>query len=246
MSSMPKGDIGQEIKSLVELITSEADVVLREENVGSSGRQAESLVGQVTERVESIAQGAIETVAKNDEAARTAVARLAGWMREGATVRVLGAGRARLAAAIPANRLAHGGAHVFVQDTMIPMPHSVRGGGIIAASASGFTPSVLEAMKSARLLAPNIEIIGIADRTAADFARLCHIFIGIQAPARPRLSALADISELIISEVLDALVVAAGQECGYDDRAWRLGHENIGASGPYDARTLAPDFHFTS
>src|SRR5687768_8816675 len=59
------------------------------------------------------------------------------WMNNGRIVRVVGAGRARLAASIPANRLAHGGARVFVQDDIIPMPHTVVSGGIVAASASG-------------------------------------------------------------------------------------------------------------
>jgi hypothetical protein len=129
---------------------------------------------------------------------------------------------------------------------MIPMPHSVRGGGIIAASASGSTEAVLSAMRTARSQAPNIEIVGIASHGAAEFAELCHTFIGISCPVRPRLSALADIEEYVISEVLDALVVAAGEVCGFDERAWRLGHENLGATGPYDSRKLALDLYFTS
>jgi hypothetical protein len=72
------------------------------------------------------------------------------------------------------------------------------------------------------------------------------VFIGVICPVRPRLSALADIEEYVISEVLDSLVVAAGETCGYDERAWRLGHENLGATGPYDARKLALDLYFTS
>lgn len=246
MESKPQSNVMRDIEALVGQVSEQAEIVLKADNITSEAHGEVGLSEQVAERLNSIARGAIETIVENEKAAYAAVARLASWMREGTMVRVLGAGRARLAAAIPANRLAHGGAHVFVQDTMIPMPHSVRGGGILAASASGSTSSVLEAMTAARRAAPNIEIVGIADRGAEEFASLCHIFIGIHAPVRPPLSALADISEYILSEVLDALVVAAGQECGYDDRAWRLGHENLGATGPYDSRALAPDFYFTS
>ena len=51
------------------------------------------------------------------------------------------------------------------------------------------------------------------------------------------LRALADVGEYVISEVLDALVVAAGRLGGFDDRMWRLGHENVGQTGPWDVET---------
>lgn len=176
-----------------------------------------------------------------------AIARLfLTWMQDGTIVRVLGAGRARLAAAIPANRLAHGGARVFVQDDIIPMPHTVNGGGVIAASASGRTRSVLDILDVIRKEAPHITIVGIAKADADEFKGLCHHFIGIEEDTgKPNpLRALADVGEYVISEVLDALVVAAGRLGGFDDRRWRLGHENIGPSGPYDA-IEAVDLLFT-
>lgn len=160
------------------------------------------------------------------------------WMRDQTIVRVLGAGRARLAAAIPANRLAHGGARVFIQDDIIPMPHTVKGGGVIAASASGKTNSVLEPLRKIRDLAPHITVLGIADAKADEFRSLCRYFIEIhEVHTSPDvLYALADIGEFVISEVLDSLVVAAGRKGNFDERKWKLGHENIGATGPYDAR----------
>lgn len=160
------------------------------------------------------------------------------WMQEGTIVRVLGAGRARLAAAIPANRLAHGGARVYIQDDMMPMPHTIKGGGIIAASASGKTETVLDALRIIQSEAPHIKILGIASDEAREFKNLCHYFIGIHDKVgEPNpLRALADIGEYVISETLDALVVAAGRLGGFDERMWRLGHENVGATGPYDAR----------
>lgn len=163
------------------------------------------------------------------------------WMQEATVVRVIGAGRARLAAAIPANRLAHGGARVFVQNDIIPMPHTVKGGAVIAASASGRTSSVLEILRIIREEAPQITVVGIAKADAHTFRDLCHHFIGIeqdQSHSNP-LVALADIGEYVISEVLDALVVAAGKLGGFDERMWRLGHENVGDTGPYDARIRA-------
>jgi hypothetical protein len=169
------------------------------------------------------------------------------WMREGATVRIIGAGRAKLAAAIPANRLAHGGARVYIQESIVPMPHSVRGGGIIAASASGETKSVIDIMKGVRDAAPQITVVGIAKHDAPQcFKNLCHHFIGVKMDPQyiTPLRALADLSEYVISEVLDALVVGAGVLGGFDDRKWRLGHENIGATGPYDVHVDKIDLLF--
>jgi len=240
------GDDTHSIRLLADTVRREAEQLLHDESLKLDDSAEPDLQDQIQERTQAIAASVSNTIQQYHSEAVATVARFARWMRDGTTVRVLGAGRARLAAAIPANRLAHGGAHVFLQDDIIPMPHSVRGGGIIAASASGSTAAVLTAMRSARLQAPNIEIVGIASRRATEFAELCHVFIGVICPVRPRLSALADIEEYVISEVLDSLVVAAGETCGYDERAWRLGHENLGATGPYDARKLALDLYFTS
>lgn len=168
------------------------------------------------------------------------------WMRQGTIVRIIGAGRARLAAAIPANRLAHGGARVFMQDDIIPMPHTIRGGGVIAASVSGKTESVLQVLRVIQNEAPHITVVGIANAESQEFRTLCHYFIGIEQDTKypDPLVALADIGEYVISELLDALVVAAGKLGGFDERMWRLGHENVGATGPYDARIEAVDLLF--
>lgn len=234
------------IRRLANSVQEKSESLLNNESLELADSAGPGLQDQINERTQVIAESVNCTASQFNQEIVAAISRFAQWMRDGTTVRILGAGRARLAAAIPANRLAHGGAHVFLQDDIVPMPHSVRGGGILAASASGTTQTVLSAMRSARSQAPNIEIVGIANYRAIEFAKLCHIFIGVVCPEHPQLSALADIEEYVISEMLDALVVAAGQACGYDERAWRLGHENLGATGPYDARKLALDLYFTS
>jgi D-arabinose 5-phosphate isomerase GutQ len=160
-------------------------------------------------------------------------------MEADAPVRVLGAGRALLAAAMPANRLAHAGAHVSFMGGIVPMPSSRHGGGVIACSASGKTVPVLQAMATAKKLNPEMQILGLAHYKAENFAELCDIFIGLHLPndefANP-LSALADTEEYMISEILNGIVVMAGQHMGFDDAAWRRGHEDIGPTGPYSAR----------
>jgi len=168
----------------------------------------------------------------------TIVEFLLHWMQNETIVRILDAGRSRLAAAIPANRLAHGGARVFIQDDIIPMPHTVKGGGIIAASASGKTRAVLDVLKFVKGKAPHIVVIGIADHTAQEFEQYCSYFIGIHEVRdnSDPLRVLADFGEYVISELLDALVVAAGRQGGFDERKWRLGYENIDSTGPYDYR----------
>lgn len=187
-------------------------------------------------RSHAITSALVRTVEANRDAVWKAHQVLATWMREGAVVRVLGAGRALLAATLAANRLAHGGAQVSIMGGVVPMPNSCRGGGIIAASASGRTQAVLEAMTIARTNNPDITIIGIADREAAAFRDLCDIFIGIYEPVlvvENPLSALADQEELLIADLLDGLVVLAGESIGFDDDRWRRGHEDLGPTGPY-------------
>lgn len=200
------------------------------------------------QRTELIASSVQNTVEKSLPDAWEVVKLLLRWMQQGTIVRVLGAGRARLAASIPANRLAHGGARVYVQDDIIPMPHAIQGGGVIAASASGKTQTLLEMLQVIRRDAPRIRIIGIASHDAVEFKGHCHHFLGIhqQKSTGTALTALADIGEYVISEVLDSLVVAAGKLGGFDDRRWRLGHENIGATGPYDAKKERVESLFTA
>lgn len=197
---------------------------------------AEPLLAKIKRRLETVHRHVITAIEENPVAIEDSVEQLALWMDDRAIVRILGAGRARLAAAIPANRLAHGGAHVYLQDSFVPMPHSLHGGGIIAASASGKTPSVLSALNQARQRNKDIRIIGLAAVDARRFHEACDISIGMPlVGSREPLSALADIEEYAISELLDALVVAAGQRLGFTDATWRLGHEDLGpATGPYD------------
>lgn len=206
----------------------------------------ERLVDARLNAIKEIVADAIRTHAEN---VRNVVSVLGEWMRKGTIVRVIGAGRALLAGSLPANRLAHGGAAVWVLGDRSPLPNSRRGGGIIAASASGATPIVLEIMALAQkvnkervlLGEPEIIVIGVSNRTsekAKEFRSLCTpgFFLGIQPEpwvAGLELRALGDIEEYSISELLDAVVVLAGLEIGVN---FRLGHEDLvgGATGPWD------------
>ncbi|WP_295431282.1 hypothetical protein [uncultured Thiodictyon sp.] len=194
-----------------------------------------SLTGELTLRIHAIAYGVAQTCANNEAAIMGTVDALARWIRKGAPVRFLGAGRALLAATMPGNRLAHAGAQVSFMGGAVPLPNSRHGGGVIACSASGKTRPVLEAMAIAKRNNPQLTVIGIAAHDAAEFRALCDIFIGIYDTGKEAnpLSALADTQEYIIAEVLDGLVVAAGQALRFDDEAWRSGHEDIGPTGPY-------------
>jgi len=157
-------------------------------------------------------------------------------MTEQRIVRFLGVGRSLLAATMPGNRLAHGGAHISFMGGNVPLPNSSLGGGIVACSASGKTRPVLEAMYIARENNPSIKIVGLAAHDAAEFQELCDVFIGIHGALDDfpnPLSALADTEECVISEILDGVVVLAGRRNGFDDEAWRRGHEDIGPTGPY-------------
>jgi len=176
------------------------------------------------------------TVLASRDAIFAGVIAMEGWIRASTVVRVVGAGRALLAAAIPANRLSHAGALVYVQHGLVPLPNTRRGGAILAASASGKTRAVLEVLATARRKNPSIQILGIADATATTFRDSCDIFVGIDSAANPHynpLSALADTGEYIISELLDAMVVAAAKRAGKTERDFEEGHEDLGPTGPY-------------
>jgi D-arabinose 5-phosphate isomerase GutQ len=143
--------------------------------------QVPSIAEGIRQRVTAIHAQLSATLDTYSDAIDAATDMLLRWMVEGKVVRVIGAGRARLAAAIPANRIAHGGAQVYVQDDIIPMPHTIRGGGLIAASASGRTESVLAVLQSTRLYSRDVEVLGIAASSATEFASLCDVFIGIES-----------------------------------------------------------------
>lgn len=202
----------------------------------------------VEQRLDVIKQIVMQTLCDYKDSVRKVLELLGEWMREHTIVHVIGAGRALLAASVPANRLAHGGANVFILGDKAPPPNSRFGGGIIAASASGETPAVLDIMRFAMNLNkemalstddrwPNtkeIEVIGIANRAATPFQKLCTkgCFLGIEKGRVVALRGLGDIEELAISELLDALIVAAGIEIGVN---FFLGHEDLvgGATGPW-------------
>lgn len=126
------------------------------------------------------------------------------------SVRFLGAGRARLAASMAANRLCHAGAKVSIMGDAVPLPNTRLGGYIVAASASGTSEDVIVAMEKAwqrregsneggRKIRPlTIPIIGISalsgkthdigDKEKTDrnvklcnrFEQACDVFIHIQ------------------------------------------------------------------
>lgn len=217
----------------------ETSIFREEDIVRMEDTQAlKQIHSQIKQRIEFIEASIIQTATNSKDEVEKAILLLRDWMLQGSIVRIIGAGRARLAGSIPANRLAHGGAHVYIQDDIIPMPHSIKGGGIIAVSGSGKTQSVLDVLKSVREKSGNIKIIGIANKDAEEFQSYCDIFIGIEEDiGLPNpLRALADTGEYVISELFDAMVVAAGKLAGFDDTTWRLGHEDIGATGPYGMR----------
>lgn len=208
-------------------------------------------VGQLaSQRFRAISEMSDETFLAYADEVRNVVSVFSRWMRNGTIVHVIGAGRALLAASLAANRLAHGGARVYILGDKAPPPSSRFGGGVLAASASGKTPVVLEIMKTATELNANpkqspIEVVGISDPEAPAtdwcpaFRDLCTpgLFLGVKRRPDVVLRGLADLEEQAINQVLDAIVVAAGLEIGIN---FRLGHEDLvgGATGPWHRHLL--------
>jgi len=203
---------------------------------GQGFADAATVASAIKARAYSIGFAIHNTIVSSESAIWDAILEIERWINEQEIVRVVGAGRALLAAAIPANRLAHTGARIYVLHDVVPLPNSIRGGSILAASASGKTAPVLSIMATAKKRNPKIRILGIADAGARQFADLCDIFVGIDQTTNPvanPLSALADTGEYIISELLDAMVVAAAKRLGFTDQQFREGHEDLGDTGPY-------------
>lgn len=233
-------DANKILSELETLLSKKYNVAVRSDGVSipiQGTKNLDRIHLEIKQRIEFIGASIVKTASGSKEEIEKAILLFRDWMLNGTIVRVIGAGRARLAGSIPANRLAHGGARIYIQDDIIPMPHSIKGGGIIAVSASGKTPSVINVLKSVREMGENIKIVGIAKKGAKEFQSCCDIFIGIEQETElPNpLQALADTGEYVISELLDAMVVAAGKLAGFDDTKWQIGHEDIGATGPYDA-----------
>lgn len=184
----------------------------------------QTVLGQIEQRNAEIRAQVDASLAGNAQEADQAAAMLLRWMLHGKIVRVLGVGRAALAAFIPANRLAHGGAQAYLRDSVLPIPHTIRGGGIIAISASRGTRRWLATLRLVRQFARDVEILGLGPESAHEFRSLCDIFIGLApekdggygrgTPADSTLSAL--------SQLLDALVVSAASLGDLDNPRWRL------------------------
>ena len=199
-------------------------------------RHDNDLLDALNSRVWAISHAIRETIARHDEAVLQGIAQLERWIRNREVVRVIGAGRALHAASIPANRLVHAGADVYVINDVVPLPNSNKDGGIIASSASGQTKAVLEMMEDAKKKNPRIVTLGVARANAEAFAGLCDVFVGVEDDSGPYdnpLHALADTGEYVISELLDAMIVAAAKRLGLTDEDFRRNHEDIGPTGPY-------------
>jgi hypothetical protein len=218
----------------------EIDVTIRS---GVLYRDLPDLVVLTSSRQQAISAIIEECLARDPSTVDNVVNLLADCMLHRQVVRVVGAGRALLAAALPANRLAHGGAMVFILGDRTPFPNSSQGGVVLAASASGKTEAVLRILEQARdaneyrgrFRGTTMTVVGVANSAAAQFRALCSpgYFVGM-TPERSvknlELRALGDIEEFAISELLDALVVAAGLRIGV---VFRSGHEDLGPTGPW-------------
>lgn len=198
--------------------------------------------GLVKKRLAAITEIVLDAVRTNETSVQNIISLFQYWMKDRTVVRVIGEGRALLAASLPANRLAHGGASVWIFGDRSPLPNSKLGGGIISISASGKTQAVLEIMKTAQRRNrergvrghSDIVVVGMSDAKADEFRSLCTngYFIGINPEDHEKhvvLRALADLKEYAISELFDALVVAAGYEIGVN---FRTGHEDW-LTGPW-------------
>lgn len=160
------------------------------------------------------------------EAAQEATVLLGRWMDRRSVVRVIGAGRGLLAASMAAHRLSAGGARVHAIGDILPMPHSLRGGGIVAVITEGQAEAIARLLIKVRKKNRDIKILGIGYDSSNQFTEVCDIFIPIPIDRQgPRSDeTVIDVQEYVVAEILDALVLFAGRELGYTDNRWKLGY----------------------
>jgi len=193
----------------------------------------------------------LTTIDKQTGQISDAIDLLVESLRNGFSVRFLGAGRARLVAAVPANRLCHAGANVSIISDTIPMPNTRLGGFVFAVSASGTSIDVINAMEKARkrrdagaeeggrIIKPiTIPIVGISALTGKDkyqklcdrFQAACDVFIHIQVDTAEKsdFNHLGDNEEHVIMELLDFMVACAINITG---RKNEILHEDLGPTG---------------
>jgi D-arabinose 5-phosphate isomerase GutQ len=210
---------------------------IRADDDVSSGRgEAAEILHRMEQRSEYIRSVIDSTLDRNAAAVYQAVLLVETWVQKHAEIRIVGYGRARLAVAIPGNRISHAGGNVSTLGDITPLASTSRGGGLLAASSSGATPHVLEVLTTCRRRAPHIAILGLAVAGASHFESLCDVFIGISAPTagrQPSLLFFNDAVEYAISEVMDAIVAAALDRAGVTEHDLRRGHEDLGGTGPY-------------
>lgn len=196
-----------------------------------------SFVQKIEGRNHRIYRALSRTIQNAELPILNAIDEISNWIEKGEIVRVIAAGRSRIGSAMPANRLAHAGANVYILGDLVPLPNTCLGGNIIAASASGKTLDVLDIMRKAKQLNSEIRIIGIASQSAQEFRALTDIFIPIadDAPDLQKLPlvGLGDTSEHIICQVLDAIILAASYKAGLTDIELRRQHEDLGPTGPW-------------
>jgi len=187
---------------------------------------------------QAIAHGVWLSAALEHDAIEGVIDVMTRWILNEENVRLVAAGRMRLAASMAGNRLCHAGARVVHIYDITPLPHTDLDGSVLACSSSGQTPEVLQAMEKARTRNEHITIVGVASAKAAAFRDLCHHFVGIHLDERmPNpLKLLASWGEHVGGQLLDAIVSLAVQRAGLREEDLR--HENMGPTGPYDRRDL--------
>ncbi|MBO0800732.1 MAG: hypothetical protein J2P31_18085, partial [Blastocatellia bacterium] len=160
------------------------------------------------------------------EAILESISLLGRWMDQRSVVRVIGAGRGLLAASMAAHRLSAGGARVHTVGDIMPMPHSLRGGGVIAVAAEGQSEAIARLLIKMRNKNRDIKVLGVGYDSSTRFADICEVFIPVPGDRQgPRSNETAtSVQDYIIAEILDTLVLFAGHELGYTDNHWKLGY----------------------
>lgn len=220
---------------------SNADIAVTPLKDESESRDENSIAEMIAARTLSIDCNVAFTCLRNRKALESTVDLITKWMRNHEIVRVLGAGRALLAASMPVYRMAQAGVQISYLGGILPMPNTQRAGNVLAVSGSGQTTAVKDSMVTAKENNPDIHILGIARYDAEDFANHCDTFVGLYTPAvgeYPRILSLqGDYEEVIISLLLDAAVVLAADKLGLTNADWYNIHEDIGPRGPWDQKT---------
>ncbi len=111
---------------------------------------------------------------------------------------------------------------VFTQDGLLPMPHSLRGGGILAVTLGPEIDEVCDFVARTRGRNRDIQVLGFGSDPDGQLAQLSDVFIAVVRDSAEYLDPVlaSDVEEQAIAQVLEAFALFADADHTGLPRHW--------------------------